>query len=219
MENKYDDELQGIISKMLKPLKHISFGAVIEGLSGHNVIPFNSNDRKDIELLRFISKIAEDAAEEVNVDGILRPRPNEVGNDIEPFVINAIRRYDFDASIPKTQSGRKKATGYPDIIFTDKFERKIYIECKTYNIKNIATTQRSFYLSPSDDFKVKYDAIHIGMCFEIIVAGNKGNNHLYKCRSWKILDLSQLEVDVKYEFNSDNKRLYSKKIILAEGKV
>ena len=44
------------------------------------------------------------------------------------------------------------------------------------------------------------------------------NKHLYKVKSWKILDLSKLKLDVKHEFNADNKRLYDKKLILAEKK-
>lgn len=44
----------------------------------------------------------------------------------------------------------------------------------------------------------------------------KGKN-LYKCRTWKILSIEDLEVDVKYEFNSDNARLYISESILAEG--
>jgi hypothetical protein len=33
------------------------------------------------------------------------------------------------------------------------------------------------------------------------------------------LDLSRLTVDVKHEFNADNKRLYDKGLIIAEGKI
>ena len=92
------------------------------------------------------------------------------------------------------------------------------MECKTFNIDNINTTQRSFYLSPSDDFKITHNAHHFGISFEIFVKKSIGNKHLHKVKSWKILDLSKLELDVKHEFNADNKRLYDKKIIIAEKK-
>lgn len=96
------------------------------------------------------------------------------------------------------------------------------MEFKTYNIENIITTQRSFYFSPSDEFKVIYDASHFLLSFEIYVAGEQGRNHIYKCKHYKILSLDSLSLDVKYEFNSDNKRMYSGKdgtIILAEGEI
>ena len=97
-----------------------------------------------------------------------------------------------------------------------------YLECKTYNIENIKTTQRSFYFSPSDEFKVIYDAPHFLLSFEIYVAGERGRNHIYKCKHYKILSLESLSLDVKYEFNSDNQRMYSGKngaVILDEGEI
>jgi len=219
MKNNYSDELNGIISQMLKPLKGITFAAVIEGLSGFKVLAFDEGDVDDENILEILKKVAVKTAQKVNKDGILRPRPNEVGNDIEPFVKDSIVELGFKASVPTTSSGKKKSTGYPDLLFWDKKKRPMYLECKTYNIKNVSTTQRSFYLSPSTDFKVTTTAHHFGICFEIITVGNNGNNHIYKCNSWKILDLSKLEVDVKYEFNSDNRRMYSDELILAEGNI
>jgi hypothetical protein len=218
MNKKISKELEGIIAQMLKPLKGLSLEVVIEGLSGHKARPFDKSNSKDKKVLIVLKKVAEDVLREVNKKGILRPRPNEVGNDIEPFVKNALNKYNYKADTPKTISGKKKSTGYPDIEFIDEFKRHNYLECKTYNIENIDTTQRSFYLSPSDDFKVTKDAYHFGISFEIFVVKSIKDKHLYKVKSWKILDLSKLELDVKYEFNSDNKRLYDKEIILAEKK-
>ncbi len=60
------------------------------------------------------------------------------------------------------------------------------------------------------------------MSFEIFVAGESGRNHIYKCTHYKILSLESLSLDVKYEFNSDNKRMYSGEygtIILDEGEI
>ena len=60
------------------------------------------------------------------------------------------------------------------------------------------------------------------LSFEIYVAGESGNKHIYKCKHYKILSIESLSLDIKYEFNSDNKRMYTGKdgtIILAEGKI
>ena len=123
----------------------------------------------------------------------------------------------YPAQTPKTTTGKSKATGYPDIEFIDEFGRANYLECKTYNIENISTTQRSFYLSPSEEFKITKDAHHLIVSFEIFVAGTSGRNNIFNCKSWKIISIENLLVDVKYEFNSDNRRLYSEDLILAEG--
>lgn len=202
---------------MLKPLKGIPLNLVIEGISGFEIIPFDKEDKKDQRLLKNLTTAASIAGREMNKTGIKRPRPNEVGNDIEPFVVNALNQIGCKADTPLTLNGKKKTTGYPDIEFIDAFKRTNYLECKTFNIENIDTTQRSFYLSPSEDFKITKDAHHFVLSFEIYVAGREGKNNIYKSKGWKCLSIENLEVDVKYEFNSDNLRLYSKELILAEG--
>lgn len=216
MEDKnISNDLRGVIVQMLKPLKGLKFSTVIEGISGKKVVKFNKNDHKDRKVLEVLKKVSEEVMQKVNEKGIHRNRPNEVGNDIEIYVKNTINQHTgFKADVPKTNNNKRKSTGYPDIIFQDKFGRWHYLECKTYNSKNINTTQRSFYLSPSEEFKVTMDAHHFGISFEIYSI----KNNVYKIKSWKILDLSLLELDIKYEFNSDNKRLYDKKLILAESK-
>ncbi len=78
---------------------------------------------------------------------------------------------------------------------------------------------RSFYLSPSENFKVTADAHHFVLSYEVYVSGRRKNNNIYKYKSWKLVDVESLELDVKYEFNSDNLRLYKKELILAEGDV
>ena len=80
----------------------------------------------------------------------------------------------------------------------------------------------AFYFSPSDDFKVVYDTHHFILSYEMNLSGRKGDENIYKCKHYKILSLDSLSLDVKYEFNSDNQRMYSGKngtVILDEGKI
>ena len=218
-KEKYTLKLENIIKQMLKPLKGIPFSLVIEGICGCEVIPFNKRDPKDVNLLKMLTIVAKQAGNAINKEGIRRPRPNEVGNDIEPFIKKALITQGCKATTPSTKAGKQKTTGYPDIIFEDKYGRTNYLECKTFNIKNVSTTQRSFYLSPSENFKVTNDAHHFILSFEVVESGRIKKTNIYKCKSWKILSIENLEVDVKYEFNSDNARLYIKDLILAEGKL
>lgn len=222
MVNKeYTQRLENIIKQMLQPLKDIPFNLVIETMTGKKVISFDFKAPDHQHVLGLLKQVALRAGQEINKTGILRPRPNEVGNDIEPCVKNALNLLSLNADTPMGPSGNKKSTGYPDMIFW--FNKKpYYLECKTYNIENIDTTQRSFYFSPSDEFKVTHDAPHFILSFEIIVAGEQGNKHVYKCKHYKILSIESLSLDVKYEFNSDNKRMYSGKngtVVLAEGEI
>lgn len=221
VNNEYTKRLENIIKQMLQPLKDIPFNLVIEAMTGKKVISFDFTKPDHQEVLKLLKQSALNAGKEINKTGILRPRPNEVGNDIEPYVRNALNTLGLKADIPVGPNGLKKAMGYPDILFWFN-NTPYYLECKTYNIENIGTTQRSFYFSPSDEFKVIYDAPHFILSFEIYVAGEKGNTHIYKCKHYKILSIESLLLDVKYEFNSDNKRMYSGKdgtIILHEGDI
>lgn len=221
VDKEYIARLENIIKQMLIPLKDIPFNLVIESMTGKKVIPFDFENPEHKKVLELLKQVAVRAGKEINKSGILGPRPNEVGNDIEPFIKNALNALNLNADVPAGPSGNKKATGYPDILFW--FNKKpYYLECKTYSAKNIATTQRSFYLSPSDEFKVIYDAPHFLISFEIYIVDKHGKNHIYKCRHYKILSLESLSLDLKYEFNSDNKRMYSGKsgaLILYEGEI
>ena len=220
-DEKYISKLENAIKQMLTPLKDIPFNLVIESLTGKKVIPFDFNDPTDNELLDVLRKVALKAGRKINEVGIIRVRANEVGNDIEAFVKSAMQDYELSPDIPTGASGKKKAMGYPDIIFYHS-SRPYYLECKTYNLENIGTSQRSFYFSPSEDFKVVYDTHHFIISYEMHVAGREGNKNIYKCRHWKLLSIESLSLDVKYEFNSDNQRMYSGKdgtILLAEGEV
>lgn len=219
MDEEYVKQLENTIKQMLRPLKDIPLKLVIESLCGHTIIPFNPKDNRDMAVLNNLKKAAQIAGANINRDGILRKRPNEVGNDIEPFVKAALNKLGYTADVPSTKEGHKKAMGYPDIEFIDDTGKAHYLECKTFNIENITTTQRSFYLSPSEDFKVTQDAHHFILSFEIVTSGRQRGTTRFKCKSWKILSAEKLLVDVKYEFNSDNARMYGKGLILAEGEL
>lgn len=219
VNDHYIKQLEDVIKQMLKPIKGIPLNLIIESVSGYKVLEFNRKDPENDKLLKKLVAVAKTACKEVNKSGIKRPRPNEVGNDIESYVLNALHSNKIKAGKPFTKSGKQQAVGYPDIEFTIPEKQSHYIECKTYSEKTLNTSMRSFYLSPSENFKINHDGIHFIMSFEIYVASSNGNDNIYKIKGWKIIDAYYLECDVKYEFNSDNSRLYKEHMILAEEKI
>jgi hypothetical protein len=113
-----------------------------------------------------------------------------------------------------------KSTGYPDILVKDRKNRSTYVECKIFAHGSAETTMRSFYLSPSESFKVSVDARHLLLAFGMIanqIDGSRDSSYIPK--SYKLIDLHDLLCDVKYEFNSDNRRLYAQSMILLQGDV
>ena len=221
-QEKYIKDLEKTISQFLKPLKDIPFNIAIKAMSGGcDVIAFDKNKTDDKELLIDLIKATQIAARDANQKGIFTRRENEVGNHIEPFMIEALNKIGLKADRPQTREGKKKAVGYPDIFVLDKKDRPNYIECKTYNKRNFQTTQRSFYFSPANkptDFKVIYDARHIIISFEIDKM-ERGGKEAFVPIHWKIFSTENLVGQIKNEFNSSNKQIYRKEALLAEGKI
>jgi len=209
-------EIKKRINETIEPLKNIEFSTVIEELSGCKVLPFNPEEKRHQKILDKLCEMARLVVKSVNVNGIARVRANEVGNDIEKFVERALDQVKYKSEKPVTKKGHRKAAGYPDLAFIDDQGVFHYIECKTYNVDKLKSPMRSFYISPSKKFKVTKDAIHFCVSFEIFVSGRSGNKNVYKCKGWKILSLKNLSVDLKSEFNSDNKRLYHPKLLIAQ---
>ncbi|MCS1408257.1 MAG: hypothetical protein M2R45_01430 [Verrucomicrobia subdivision 3 bacterium] len=203
-------ELESLPAQFLGPVRGIFFEIVIRNLYNCEVFKFDLEVEKNTQLLNLFSDAMRDASEAVRRQPIVRPRPNEVGNDMEPFVIKALRARGLSAHAPKTKSGRGKSTGYPDIIMQVEIG-SIFLEIKTYNKNTVSTAQRSFYLSPSDDPKMHTNGYHLATGFEMEKSGNN-----YWPVAFKIVDLYGLECGLKSEFNSDNRRLYEDHRILAQ---
>ncbi len=205
-------KLEEIVKCMLQPLKNVPLDIVIDALSWYKIIPFDKNNEKDKIILNDLIKVAQLSWESVNKEWLISSRVNEVWNRIELYVKKAFNTLWMIATTPHWKSWKEKSVWYPDIEFNDRFWNTQYLEIKTFNIKNINTRQRSFYLSPSEDFKITQDAHHFLLSFEVICI----DSNTYKCKSWKLLSLENLDVDVKYEFNSSNSKLYTKEMIIAE---
>lgn len=198
------------------------FYQVIEQLYGYRVLPLPEAGRPT--LLAALKPAFELVCQTVAARPIIRPRPNEVGNDMEPFVRNALNSSGFQARAPRTKSGVGKSTGYPDLDVSwpgsesgpgnaSHQGAEFYLEIKTYAGKNKYTTQRSFYLSPAEDPKITRESIHLAVGFEIERQGNS-----YWPVGFELVDVYDLPCDLKQEYNSDNKRLYEARRKLLSGR-
>jgi hypothetical protein len=213
------EHLENLLATFLKPIKGIPFPVVIKALCGNAVENVDLSNPDDRALIDALQRTAVLAAQSVAQAPIRRPRPNEVGNDLEPFVLRAANQAGLQASAPKSKTGRGQQVGYPDILIKDPTGRHTYLEVKSFADGTEPTTMRSFYLSPSANPKVCLDARHIVLGFGVEanpIAGSRDS--LYKAVSFKLINLYELQCDVKYEFNSDNRRMYDKALVLAEGR-
>lgn len=215
---EYIRQLEQTLAKFLQPLKGIPFPIAIKAIRDCKVLSFDPSLRENKKLLNPLCKAAQIAGERAFQEGIFTARPNEAGNHIEPFVIDALREVGLKADKPVSRSGRKKAAGYPDIEIEDQNGRIIYMDCKTYNVKTREQNFRTFYFSPSDDPKITKDAFHLLMSFQLNTAKRK-NKRAFVPISWEIYTLDKLLVQVKHEFNASNRELYTSEALLARGKI
>ena len=211
INDEYVRQLEEVIGKMLSPLKGIPLKIVIKSLSGYDIIDFNERDPKDKELLVCLIEALKNAMQSINNNGVHTARPNEAGNSIESYVKGELTKLGCNAHTPNTMSGKEKSSGYPDIVFTDKAGRINYLECKTFNEKTLNSSLRTFYLSPSNDFKITSNAHHFLASFEM-----EERQSVFFVKGFKLLTLEKLNVDVKNEFNANNKELYRPQNILFE---
>lgn len=201
--------LRNVIKQMLNPIKDIPLNLVIESISDNKVLKFEKNIQR--KLTKILKNVAEETIKVLQSEPIKSNRINEVGNKIETTIENTLNKYGLNAGKPITKNGKIKSSGYPDLKFTYK-NIDYYIECKTYNEKSKNSSLRSFYLSPSNDFKVISDGYHLIFAFQMETI-----NKFSTATSWKIVDAYNLLCDVKYEFNSNNKKIYNDCEIIAEG--
>ena len=155
------ERLENVLTQFLQPVKNVPFEIVIRSMTGCRVLDFDAADAEDAKLLIALRDCARRVADAVKLSPIRRPRPNEVGNDLEPFVLSAAMQAGLHCTKPLSKDGRGQGVGYPDLLVTDAGKRPAYLEVKSYADGSALTTMRSFYLSPSENPKVSVDARHL----------------------------------------------------------
>ncbi|MCY4320863.1 MAG: hypothetical protein OXC37_00440, partial [Bdellovibrionaceae bacterium] len=125
-ENKIENLLKNLV-----PLKELPYEIIIKNLFNKKVKKFNIDKNKLI--LNQISQAMKDICKKAGP--IKKLRRNEVGNAMENFVIFALKNQKLQAEKPKTNKGKTRTTGYPDIKIKTS-DISIYLEVKTYEQKN-----------------------------------------------------------------------------------
>lgn len=172
---------------------------IIPVLYGEDVLPYSGEDKEALKIALTRALAA------INAKGIEARRVNEVGNAVESYVVDALEAAGFAADRPRARSGRQRSVGYPDIE-ASREGHAFYFEIKTYHPRTEESTQRTFYLSPSTDPKVTHAAFHLAVAFAM---EPDGDQHYY-AKSVKLVDLHDLPVKLKIEYNASNRDLYNK---------
>jgi len=190
-------ELRQRVRDLVHGMENVPLPLIIDALTGREVLPWAGEDSARL------ASVATDVLARINAEEIEAGRVNEAGNIVERYVLAALTENGFKAGRPAGPSGRARAAGYPDLEAIHE-GRNYYVEVKSFSPSTISSTQRTFYLSPSTDFKVTRDAFHLLIAVELFEVRP---DH-YRAQSVRWLDLSRLHCDLKHEFNASNRDLY-----------
>lgn len=228
-----DDELtrkmnnyERIIKEILGAFSRLEFHIVVESTIRKKIIPLNKEDEKDKILLEDIYTIANDFAIEYNQTPITFNiykrlvksskaksfRNNEVGIFTDKIISNYFWRNKDKVKIIKSFE-RLSLNGYPDEVIIDNYNRTTYLEVKTTSRRDVGSP-RDFFFSPlkNSKKKIKNDARHLLLCFDTFEQKEKE----FIITGWCLIDLFNIIVSMKPEFNTDNLELYKKEHILLE---
>ncbi len=192
-----------------------SLSEVISRVTGSQVIPFNPDNTIHQSALTLITQAARDACAQFNqahspIKGMRRI--NEASKHFEDFLrqrLNAAPTFSCDFA--KTASGASQRSGYPDLhLIHLESGTDFYLDPKLYEATSAASSLRTFYYSPnSKSQKIQHNAVHL-----LIGFSHDGKDGDWTFLDSNIVDLSNLPLTLKSEYNASNKELYQSTRIL-----
>ncbi|MFY7817533.1 MAG: hypothetical protein ACOVRB_04125 [Akkermansiaceae bacterium] len=185
------------------------FADVVKASTGKSMIPLNEKNLIHLRLTTAIRQSLDQTLVELSKpDSPVRKlrRINEASRFFEDLLLEKINKIPgLRCEIPITQSGVQQRSGYPDLKITDIASGGIfYLDPKLVEAGSEQSTLRTFYYEPKEATgKINDDAVHL-LC-GILHDGKDGQ---WTFQSYHLVDLSQLRVRLKAEFQASNADLY-----------
>lgn len=198
-------------------LENIPFPEIIAATSGKKVLQIDKNDAVDQAILTTVKNGAQTVLAKMNAADSptlgLR-RINEASRHFEDALVKTLNAGDFACTFPKTAAGDVQRSGYPDLELTHKPSGRVtYLDPKLFEETARSSTLRTFYFEPRRRTnKVTKDAHHLLLGFSH--DGRDGSWTFLQC---DIVDVSQLKVRLKAEFDASNKEVYLENNIVGHG--
>lgn len=199
-------------------LKGILFSDVIAATSGKMILPFDPKDADDQRIAKQIGSALDTVLLKLNAPDSPAQRVrriNEVSSHFESLMqtlLNAVP--DFSCDFPRTATGQKQRSGYPDLRLVDKKTGRVcYLDPKLYAKDSRDSTFRTFYFEPQRETnKVNDDAHHF-----IVGIEHERTDSGWKFMRWELIDLAQFKVKLKAEFEGSNRDLYRPEAVVSSG--
>ena len=210
MSNNQDFDWNSFESAVLflkKGIETLLFRDVIKAATGYQITRFDNNSLEVVKLIDdWINANLSTLSDTIYAG--FEGRANELGNRVEEEVrkgLNQIPKLKCDR--PVLSTGKKQSAGYPDLLIEHN-SVKVYVDIKTYKSNGEKSNFRSFYYQPTNKSKIHFDAPHCIIGFETQCIGGD-NKSPFKLIGYKIIDLYDLGIKFKAEFNADNNKIYT----------
>ncbi len=205
--NKFDwDEFKTTITYLKKGVEELYFRDVIKAATDHSIVKFDDSS------LKVLAKI--DECLKNNFSNLqlqmkkYKGRVNEAGNEIEKLLKLQLNNLsNISCKTPTLANGTAQSSGYPDYLI-ESSNVTIYADIKAFQAKTKESSFRSFYYEPTNQVKILKDAPHCLIGFEIKSLGGD-NKSPFELVNYEIVDLYDLQVNFKAEFNANNSDVYS----------
>jgi hypothetical protein len=200
-------------------LQEIPFSTVVRGTTGRELLPITPDDAIATRLVEEIGRAVGTAVEKMNRDDSpvrqLR-RINEASRFFEDEILIQLNSSaELSCEIPPTAAGKTQRSGYPDLKITHRESGRVaYLDPKLFETGGQRSTLRTFYYQPKNETnKILDDAHHLLVGIE-----HDGNDGSWQFIGWHLVDLSEVVIRFKPEFQASNRDLYLESTILDSGK-
>jgi hypothetical protein len=215
------EDIRSAVTALMKndsELKDVPFHEVVSAATGRKILPVNMTNAGDRTWIARISGAMDAVLHRMNATNSpvrSKRRINEVSALFEQAMkaeLNALEG--FECEFPKTASGARQRSGYPDLRLVDKRNGRVaYLDPKLFERATRASSLRTFYYEPKRDTnKILEDAHHLLVGFE-----HDGQPGAWKFSRWELIDLAHFRVRLKAEFQASNREIYRPGSVLAAG--
>ena len=198
-------------------LRGLPFSEVIFDTTGKRVLAVDRKNEVDQRVIKKISAALDEVVKKLNSPA--SPIQNiERINEVSSYFENSLRESlntipAMSCDFPRTADGKIQRSGYPDLRLVDLTSKRVfYLDPKLYAAGSRDSSFRAFYFEPKiATNKVREDAVHLVAGFE----HEPPKDGRWNFTRWDLVDLSQLKVKLKAEFQGSNRDMYRPEAVVA----
>jgi hypothetical protein len=205
--------IKGLLKEELSS-RVFDFPLVVEAVSGKKVLPAAGRESRERVIAAITAvtdeMLAEMSAESSPIRGLRRI--NEGSRFFEEGLLEGIENIEgITCTIPHTRQGSAQRSGYPDLRITDEATGDVYyLDPKLMEQGSAESNLRTFYFEPKDNtLKITEEATHLLLGIE-----HDGKDGEWEFLRYRLVDLSELKVRLKAEFQASNRELYEEASVL-----